>query len=365
MARTQLQNRRILFWCYIAIGALLFIGMIRIDLFTNIQPRLQETQSLSINNTKLLQDKEKLEQEVKLLKHELENRQSIHHLRKKIIHVLGTGCVGSTYSAITLSQHPDIFKIPQEPFNTHLHLTYRKPLYIPLLQCLFLKTCDNDLVKIRLHLRNKADIEQFKQSPILLKTTQFQRFDLLNEILGKNTNSRDARNVIDQYYIVLLIRDPRATWNSCKQHPIWNESDPTFLCDNFMKMIDALEALRNDYRLNIIGMYSEYIATLYPYQYRDIIYKFVGLSRNITIQKDRKIIKEQNKKFGNKKKKIQHANRWLNDLDISQIHMIQNIDSCRKWMDKFGYNLVKESKENILLNKLELTNSRNPYPINL
>ena len=401
MVRSQLQSKcnQILIWCLIAMGAIGLIGLIRFDLFTDfnyfssinmteqpinhnqnishlkseLQSTWKEIHSLTITNKQLLHDKAKIEKQIKSLKSDIENMQNQNNLnneqkkrisnKKKIIHILGTGCVGSTYSAVTLGKHPDIFSIPQEPFNTHFHEKYRKPLYIPLLQCLFLNICDNQLVKIRLHLQNKDDIDKFKNSPILLKTTQFQRFDLLNSTIFENT-SAIARHVIDEYYIVLLVRDPRATWNSCKQHD-WNEADPTYLCDKFIKMMNELEILRKYYKLNIIGMYTEYISTLYPYQYRDIIYKFVGLSTKISIQKDKYRIKLENEKFGNKTKKIQHVNRWLNELNFTQIHMIQNIDSCRQWIQMFGYNFVNNTKENILLNTEQLTHSRNPYPIDL
>eukprot|EP01083_Nonionella_stella_P220214 788141_1 len=265
---------------------------------------------------------------------------------KKIIHILTTGCVGSTYTMNTLSRHPAIFRTFPEPFNTHFHTRYRRPLHAELLQCFFLNKCDDKRIRYRLKLQKEDDILMMNHSTISFKTTQFQRFDILNESVLSS-----YPDMINQYYVVFLVRDPRATWNSCKKFKEWKESDAQFLCDKFMNMTTQLARLRNAYDLKVMTVYNEFVAGLYPHEYREMLFKFLHLP---LIPQQRTHILKEMKSFGNITENIYHSNRWLGQLNFTQIQRIQNIDSCYQWIKYFGYNLIEnenftKSKHDILL----------------
>merc|ERR1712228_38281 len=231
---------------------------------------------------------------------------------------------------------------------------HRNPLYELVLQCLFLNECSDPRIQHRMKLKN-VNMSTFEHSTLLLKTTQFQQFDLLNSSIFAHNPS-----LVDDYFIIFLIRDPRAAWNSCRHHTNWKESNAQILCDKFMQMSNSLNALSDN--IKVIGMYTKYIATLFPNEYRQIIYNFVGLSQNVSIQNDKTWIKKEQNEFGDVLKKIKHSNRWLGELNLTQIHQIQNIDSCRQWIKQFGYNPVNDTKDNVLMTVQQMMFERNPYP---
>ena len=125
---------------------------------------------------------------------------------RKVIHVLSTGCVGSCYTGGQINEHPAVIKYWFEPFRRNPRLTKE------LIDCFLLNHCESPSVRKFLEI-DDADISQMAVSPILFKTTQFRRLDLLVDVLNENPDA------LDQYYIVFNIRDPRGAHNTCSKYP--------------------------------------------------------------------------------------------------------------------------------------------------
>ena len=262
---------------------------------------------------------------------------------RKLIHVVSTGCVGSSYTARQLEEEP-IDNVFHEPFNTMFTGHYRKPMYQPLLDCLFLNHCDDGRLQYRLKRSSSREWGR-SRSPMFftnkptqitgVKTVQFTRFDLVQELFNSHPD------LVHEYVVILLTRDPRGTWNSCRRHEGWREADPHYLCDKFMDITTKLTALVQMYTdIPVMVMYYEYMVTLQPEEYQQILFRFADVPMNT-----KEIERENATKtmMGDKTDAMQYANRWINEMNLSEIQHIQEIPHCKEWIERFHFDIVNET----------------------
>lgn len=282
---------------------------------------------------------------------------------RKVIHIVSTGCTASSYTFRQMYRHPTIYKYFSEPFNKPGQPQKWKN---QVLRCVMLTQCDNPRIlynRLGIPPKDTQQIEKLNKSTIVFKTTQFIRFDLMYDLIFK-----PYPHILDTYYLIFLIRDPRGTYNSCKAHETYSEHDPQYLCNKFMQISKGIQKLKHKLpKIKIIAIYAEYIAYLQPQNYRDILYNFVDLDLNVDTVYHKDIIKPYNKTL-----MIYKQNRWIHTLNVSEIKMVQNIPSCAQWITQFGYNFVNlmDNEEylhnfeaNGLLSIEEMINTKNPFPM--
>merc|ERR1712154_388867 len=83
------------------------------------------------------------------------------------------------------------------------------------------------------------------------------------------------------------------------------------------------------------------MVTLQPIEYQRFLFRFADIQLQLDTQTEGQQATEV--MFGNKTRALEYANRWITDLNLSEIERIQSIPTCRKWIELFHFKIADES----------------------
>ena len=132
-----------------------------------------------------------------------------------------------------------------------------------------------------------------------------------------------------------------------------------------MQIADGLRNLIEKVRgkVKIIGVYNEHVSTMYPDQFRGMLYNFLELDQNIPKQIEG--VEEERAGY-DPLEKATHSSRWITERTVDEILKLQSVGTCAKWIEEFGFNAVHDASEMAsfsLLTVEEMATTKNPYPI--